>query len=606
VTPTPLILNLDLGSDSGQPGTMVDIPAMLSSSQSVPVTETTNEIRFNNTLFSINPGTNCVVNPMLGATLFASVKNMVGAFTTIEVTVSGNFTADGVAKLLYTCTFTIAPSAPAGGELLFNQNRVVLDDSAMPYPVVNGSDGLIDVLPGPTATVTPTFTRTNTSTVTPTATRTPTSTPTRTPTATNTPAVTPTGTPTDTPTALPVQFLGLEFQANQSVSDSQREAAVGVADDGTFLVAWASVVSPANRGSVMGQRFASSASPLGGEFQVNLFTTAGYPDVVGQPGGTFTVVWDEAADGGGYGIFGQRYDSSGAIGGEFQVNTLTPNSQVYPEIAAGPGGNFVVVWVDSTTTQVKGQRFDSSGTMVGTEFEVTATSSNATIGGHIDLGIGGTEQFAVAWTKTDGDNLGVFAQRFDSAGAKAGTEFLTNTTTVGLQGDPGIAIQPSGNFVVTWWDGGNTPERILAQRFASSAVKVGAEFQVNTYTDASLSLERPSIGADQQGNFVIVWQSPTDGFGDGVFGQRFDPLGSRLGTEFQVNTYTETDQVRPAIAGLPNGSFVVVWDSDLQDSSDYGVFGQRFLASCGDGVVDPWEMCDPPSFPICSSTCSAL
>jgi len=35
--------------------------------------------------------------------------------------------------------------------------------------------------------------------------------------------------------------------------------------------------------------------------------------------------------------------------------------------------------------------------------------------------------------------------------------------------------------------------------------------------------------------------------------------------EFQINTYTDNEQVTPAIAGDAQGNFVVVWASKYQD-----------------------------------------
>jgi hypothetical protein len=118
---------------------------------------------------------------------------------------------------------------------------------------------------------------------------------------------------------------------------------------------------------------------------------------------------------------------------------------------------------------------------------------------------------------------------------------------------------------------------VKAQRFNSSAMKLGPEFRVNVST-CSQECEQPSIIADQQGNFVIVWQNRYGGLGyERVVGRRFDPQGSPIGTEFQVNTYTTGAQVNaPAVAGQPNGTFVVVWENKYQDGDLYGIFGQRF------------------------------
>jgi len=67
-----------------------------------------------------------------------------------------------------------------------------------------------------------------------------------------------------------------------------------------------------------------------------------------------------------------------------------------------------------------------------------------------------------------------------------------------------------------------------------------------------------------------------DGSASGVFGQRFENSGIPLGPEFRVNTYTTSSQALPSVASDALGNFVVVWQSDTQDGSFAGVYGQRF------------------------------
>src|SRR5262245_45582007 len=116
---------------------------------------------------------------------------------------------------------------------------------------------------------------------------------------------------------------------------------------------------------------AHAQARLGAEFQVNSFTTSYqfYPAVAIDPAGNFVVVWQSyLQDGSSFGIFGQRFASSGAaIGGEFQVNTYTGNYQTVPRVATGSAGNFVVVWMayeeDGSRNGVFGKLFDSSGSV---------------------------------------------------------------------------------------------------------------------------------------------------------------------------------------------------------------------------------------------------
>src|SRR5688572_16417127 len=52
-------------------------------------------------------------------------------------------------------------------------------------------------------------------------------------------------------------------------------------------------------------------------------------------------------------------------------------------------------------------------------------------------------------------------------------------------------------------------------------------------------------------------------------------LPVNAGPEVQANTFTQGTQFFPAIAKLANG-YIVVWASDGQDGSGYGIYGQRY------------------------------
>lgn len=72
----------------------------------------------------------------------------------------------------------------------------------------------------------------------------------------------------------------------------------------------------------------------------------------------------------------------------------------------------------------------------------------------------------------------------------------------------------------------------------------------------------------------------------GTYGQRYNATAARVGTEFQVNTYTTDSQSNPSVASLTDGGFVVTWYSNGQDGDSYGIYGQRYNATaCGSRVV---------------------
>jgi len=105
-----------------------------------------------------------------------------------------------------------------------------------------------------------------------------------------------------------------------------------------------------------------------------------------------------------------------------------------------------------------------------------------------------------------------------------------------------------------------------APAFGWAQVPRGPEFQVNVVTTGYQDV--PSIAADANGNFVIVWHDQDhDGDSYGVVGRRFDAAGGALGAEFRVNSYTTDAQALASVASDPSGRFVITWVSHRQDGN---------------------------------------
>ena len=119
---------------------------------------------------------------------------------------------------------------------------------------------------------------------------------------------------------------------------------------------------------------------------------------------------------------------------------------------------------------------------------------------------------------------------------------------------------------------------IFAQRYDASGVAQGGEFQVNTTTAGE---QRTAVAAGLDGGgFVVVWWSQgQDGSGYGIYSQRYDAAGVAQGVETQVNTTTAGDQADASIAALSDGGYLVVWQSMGQDGSGGGIYARRYDAS---------------------------
>ena len=375
--------------------------------------------------------------------------------------------------------------------------------------------------------------------------------------------------------------IGPEFRVNTYTTADQRGSFVAgtISFDYHRVFVWTSIEQDGSGLGVFGRVDGS------GEFRVNTYTT-GYqadPSVAMDDSGNFVVVWASDQDGSESGVFGQRFTVGGApLGPEFRVNTYTTDSQEQPRVASDLNGNFVVVWTseaqDGSAAGVFGQRYAGSGAPLGGEFRVNTYTTGFQYNPAVSAAAS-PNNFVVVWQDGTGPGggqpgRGVFGQRYATVGVPLGPEFQVETYTTGYQGAPDIVVQPSGSYVVVWHSDGQDGSDlgIYGQRYGSSGVPFGSEFRVNAATAGPQAF--PSIGiADGIGCFMIVWTSD-DGSGTGIFGQAY-PFGEPTEPQYRVNTFTTGNQTSPIVS--PNGdigTFVVAWESQGQDGSGYGVFGQ--------------------------------
>lgn len=137
-----------------------------------------------------------------------------------------------------------------------------------------------------------------------------------------------------------------------------------------------------------------------------------------------------------------------------------------------------------------------------------------------------------------------------------------------------MAALPAGGFVVVWMSSGQDGDfdGIYGQRYNSTGQPEGLEFQVNTYTTSFQWY--PAVAALPAGGFVVVWESfGQDGAFNGIYGQRFNTTGQPEGSEFQANHFTLSDQSRPVVSAFNSDNFVVVWDG-MGNSDAVGIYAR--------------------------------
>lgn len=161
-----------------------------------------------------------------------------------------------------------------------------------------------------------------------------------------------------------------------------------------------------------------------------------------------------------------------------------------------------------------------------------------------------------------------------------GLEQRVNTYVQSRQSAPQSIALPDGGYI-TVWSGAGEQDRgygIYLQRFDADGNRIGDQALVNTTT--TYSQKNPEITLLASGDFVVTWDNTVPGGqpGDpgllGVFAQVFTASGDPIGIETQVSLagYAQT------VTALPDGGYLITW-TQKTDELRSGVLAQRFDAT---------------------------
>ena len=284
---------------------------------------------------------------------------------------------------------------------------------------------------------------------------------------------------------------------------------------------------------------------------------------------------------------------------EFLINTTTVGDQEQPAVAAFGGTQFVAVWSDRASGNIRGQLLGVNGAKSSKEFAVNfpgAVGTKRTLPAVVEGNFG----FAVAWIEQAPAAAAQLKLRTFDADSLSGEERQVSSAEVELLIRPALARLPGGGFVVAWADK-RADQRIRAQRFAADGTKVGAEFRANTVA----GLHRvPMVASLTNGNIVIGWRARLAG-PLLVHLQLFNakgPVGAEVTTALVI-----TDA---AMVALVTGRFVIThtrsaldgetgFDTVIPQSSLFeanGTFANiRIPASSATKVQSSWPVLAPLS-----------
>ena len=260
-------------------------------------------------------------------------------------------------------------------------------------------------------------------------------------------------------------------------------------------------------------------APALGQFPVGeedlLSQTGDFPAVDADGQGGFVSAWTERLSSG-QEIFASLVPPGGASPGTpFQVNTRVAGAQVAPSAAAGPEGDFMVVWQGGTSEDPAGG---------------------------------------------DGDREGVFGQAFSRTGARLGPQRRLSERNTAPQVSPRVAALEDGSFATVWQDQGTARFEIVTRLFSDTGAPLGPEQRLSVAGQHNVI---PRVATYRNG-FAVAWTEELEcpdvlrPARRGVIA-RFDPSGRRTGKLIRIGRLTCGESTAiVALAGSRAGAVAVL------------------------------------------------
>ena len=282
------------------------------------------------------------------------------------------------------------------------------------------------------------------------------------------------------------------------------------------------------------------------------------------------------------GYFQQLFDANGVkIGSEVRVNAMT-DGEVKPDFVsvALPGVGWGSIWKSVSDDPAVGgnayfRTFDMNGTP-GQQLRINETENGISEDWR-NVFLRNANSI-VLWngkgTQEDQtDDAGIFFRLMDEDGDFIGGETRVNVAVEGREETlTGVTALSNGGFVVTYRAG----SQAFQQAFDRNGAKVGEEFTL--ISNASIT---PSARSLADGKWATFWNLPVTAQIRDIYYQVFNADGTADGEAKTVNTTVDGDQIRAATLTMESGGPLIFWQGNgTQEGQedDHGLFYQRFDA----------------------------
>ncbi|KAA9130207.1 hypothetical protein F3N42_13655 [Marinihelvus fidelis] len=240
---------------------------------------------------------------------------------------------------------------------------------------------------------------------------------------------------------------------NTAGAGQQRFPDIAVAPNGDFVVVWEDDTNDNFFSDIMARGFHANGTQKFADIVVN-DDSAGHqmdPAVGIADDGSFVVVWaDDTNANELYQVAARGFNANGTEKfRQRELNLEDAGQQFQPDVAVGPNGDFAAAWVDDADLnhyyEIHGRGFSASGSAWSKMVTVNQVATASQY--HPAVSIGADRSFAVAWVD---QAHSVKVRAFESRGDALYDEVLVSDESQSVNDRPAIALLPDGGAVVAW------------------------------------------------------------------------------------------------------------------------------------------------------------
>ena len=284
---------------------------------------------------------------------------------------------------------------------------------------------------------------------------------------------------------------GSDFRVNTTTLSRQVESSVATLSDGRFIVTYSDLSGTGgdtSQWAIRARIFNANGTQSVPEFLVNTTTSGGQYEssVTALVGGRFVVAFTSNSD-----VRARIFNADGTqAAAEFVVNSTTTGAQWDSSVTALTDGRFVVTFSDTsgadgdTSFAIRASVFNQDGTQAGPDFIVNTTTVGIQLYSDVAALPGG--RFVITYsdqsgTSTDTDNFAIRAQIFDpnvltgTPGADTLSGGAYNETLLGLAGNDALY--------------GGAGDDTLNGGAGADYIDGGAGYDLASYASASAGVE---------------------------------------------------------------------------------------------------------------------